>query len=271
MKPVAAHLLAACATSLVHLGAWLAFLHRFSGGVQFEIQLRNRFAWFVWDIAVYTALVAFATIASLGTRARETALSIQRADAELLRTRLAGLRLRLQPSMLVRSLDAVGAALAGAPEHAERVIARLGDFLRALLATRDHDFAPLDEELELLGAYLDVVGPVPVRIDARDGVAFRSALVPATIAPALLALLREPTRVTIAGSAGNLTLTVVAADDEIDPDIQAVRERLEACYGDGATLEMIRHASDMEIRITCPRRPGAGDIERAPDAELAVA
>ena len=269
LRTIGTHLLAACATSLVHLTAWLSLLHHF-GRTQYEIQLRNRFAWFVWDIAVYTALVAFATVASLGRRARETALSIQRADAELLRTRLAGLRLRLQPSMLVRSLDAVGAALEGAPEHAERVIARLGDFLRALLAARDHDFAPLDEELELLRAYLDVVGAVPVRIDARDSVAFRSARVPATIAPALLAVLREPARVAIGGGAGSLTLTVVAAD-EIDPDIQAVRERLEACYGDGATLEVIRHPSDMEIRITCPVRPAAGDIVRAPDAELAVA
>lgn len=269
LKTIGAHLLAACATSIAHLAVWLALLHHF-GRTQYEIQLRNRFAWFVWDVAVYTALVAFATVATLGRRARETALSIQLADAELLRTRLAGLRLRLQPSMLVRSLDAVGAALEGAPEHAERVIARLGDFLRALLAARDHDYTPLEEELELLGAYLDVVGPVPVRIDPRDAQALRSELVPATIAPALLAVLRSPASVAIGGSGGRLTLTVVAGD-EGDPDIEAVRERLEGCYGDGATLEIVRHASDMEIRVALPLRPVASAIERIPGGELAVA
>lgn len=269
VKPVAAHLLAACATSLVHLGAWLALLHQF-GRIQFDIQMRNRFAWFVWDIAVYTTIVALATVASLGRRSHDAALEIQRAEAELLRTRLAGLRLRLQPSMLVSSLDAVAAALEGTPQHAERVIARLGDFLRALLATRDHDYSTLDGEIELLGAYLDVVGPVPIRIEGCGSAGRRSALVPATFAPALAAVLGRLVEVDACCDGRQLTLTFVA-DDDADPDLHAARESLAGCYGGDAALETLRDHNRLEIRVAMPLRVLDSDDDRMLNAERAVA
>lgn len=268
LKALAVHLLAACATSVAHLVTWLALLHHF-GRLQYEIQLRNRFAWFVWDIAVYTAIVAFGTVAALGKRARESALALRRADADLLRTRLAALRLRLQPSMLVRSLDAVNVAVEGPPEHAERAIARLGDFLRALLATRDHDYSMLDDELELLGAYLDVVGPAPVRIDAR-GAALRSALLPATIAPAIVAVLGGVASVDVSGGPRYLRLTFAGSPDA-DPDLDAVRMRLEGCYGDRAGVEINRRASRLEIQVSVPLHPASGDTVSLTSQELAVA
>ena len=269
LKALAVHLLAACATSVAHLVTWLALLNHFSR-VQYEIQLRNRFAWFVWDIAVYTAIVAFATVAALGKRARESALALRRADTDLLRTRLAALRLRLQPSMLVRSLDAVAVAVQGPPERAEHAIARLGDFLRALLATRDHDYSMLDDELELLGAYLDVVAPAPVRIDARGGASLRSALLPATIAPAIVAVLGGVESVEVSGSPRHLRLTFAASTDA-DPDLHAIRLRLEGCYGNGAGLEINRRVSRLEIQVSVPLHPASGDTVGLTSQELAVA
>ena len=107
-------------------------------------------------------------------------------EAQLAVARLAALQSQLQPHFLFNALNAVAGLVHARPDDAERMIARLGDLLRATLeAGADRRPAvPLDEELALAGKYLAVEQVrFADRLQVREEIdpAARTALVPALI------------------------------------------------------------------------------------------
>ncbi len=76
---------------------------------------------------------------------------------KLVEARLDALRLQLQPHFLFNTLHAVSEmARAGETETLVATVAHLGDLLRAVLDERLGQDVTLDEELALLGKYLDI-------------------------------------------------------------------------------------------------------------------
>ena len=119
----------------------------------------------VWQIIGGTLYHAFAILAwsvlYVGIkhqqalyRERERAL---KAEALAHEARLGALRAQLNPHFLFNSLNAISTLVVdGRTSDATRVIARLGDLLRATLTTGDNIEIPLAEEMDLVRRYLDV-------------------------------------------------------------------------------------------------------------------
>jgi hypothetical protein len=108
-----------------------------------------------------------------------------RAEARAHEARLAALRLQLQPHFLFNALNAVSTLVAdGRPAEANRMLARLSDFLRTTLERRDAAEVPLTDELEFTRQYLEIE---EARFGERLRVEFdvdpqaRAALVPPMI------------------------------------------------------------------------------------------
>ena len=81
----------------------------------------------------------------------ESELHARLADAEL-----ASLRAQMQPHFLFNTLNTISALMRSDAERGQRVIARLGDLLRASLDRLREPQVSLNEELEFLHLYLDI-------------------------------------------------------------------------------------------------------------------
>jgi two-component system, LytTR family, sensor kinase len=111
------------------------------------------------------------------------------AEAEILRTQLAEaqlqvLRTQLNPHFLFNTLNAVAAMVQADPRGARRMIALLSDLLRQTLHDASEPEVPLEDELEMLRRYLEIMeirfrGRLEARLAADDEVL--QALVPQLI------------------------------------------------------------------------------------------
>jgi len=216
----------------------------------------------------WLALIAFAAVhavvehyAALQVEhGRVQEIAAQARDAEL-----RALRYQLQPHFLFNTLNAISTLVAEQrnPE-ANRMLARLGDLLRATLDSGDAHEVTLAEELALAGHYLDIeqvrLGE-RLRLDVRVGPNVLQAAVPPLLLQPLLenairhgiAPRREPGRVALAVARGGGTLRLSlrndgvpaapgATDDEARPaaiGLRNVRERLARLYGEAQRFEFV--------------------------------
>jgi len=217
---VLVHLAVGAITAIVHTALWLAILYA-AGSPVYRAILLSMFGWAIWDFAAYAAVVALATVVAFSARFRDSRLAIAQAQAQLASTRVASLRLRLQPRVLLSSLDALARVIALDAEASEATIARIGDLLRMLLTRADREFVTLGEELELLDAYLDVVrgpgsrasasGDLPRLTDALD------ELVPAMLLPTLAAALHGEIEI----------MRLEVRDDRLDVALRSPRSTID--------------------------------------------
>ncbi len=77
-------------------------------------------------------------------------------DEQLARAQLNALRMQLHPHFLFNALNTVNSYVRSDPDTAERMIARLGQLLRHALADGGGHEVPLEEELQIARAYLDI-------------------------------------------------------------------------------------------------------------------
>ena len=119
-------------------------------------------------------------------------LELQRERERVLRTeamaheaRLRALRLQLQPHFLFNTLNSISTLVSESRnEEANRMIARLGDFLRLTLAAPDCDQVPLSAEVEFVRKYLEIEQVrfgERLRVDLDIPSATREGLVPGMI------------------------------------------------------------------------------------------
>jgi two-component system, LytTR family, sensor kinase len=85
-------------------------------------------------------------------------LHLARLEAQLVRTRLTNLELRLHPHFLFNALNTVSATMYEDPDRADRLISDLALLLRRALRSGDAHEWTLDEEVRNLGLYLKVLG-----------------------------------------------------------------------------------------------------------------
>ena len=128
--------------------------------------------------ALYFGIPSYRDLA----RERERLL---RAEARAHEARLSALRLQLQPHFLFNALNAVSTLVAeGRAAEANRMLARLSDFLRATLERKDAAEVPLVDEVAFTRQYLEIEevrfgDRLRVEVDVDPGA--RAALVPPMI------------------------------------------------------------------------------------------
>ncbi|MBK8794333.1 MAG: histidine kinase [Holophaga sp.] len=87
-------------------------------------------------------------------RARE--VEAARLEARFAEAQNLALRMQLQPHFLFNTLNSVSALIHTSPEGADRMIGRLGDFLRMTLDASPEQMVPLRKELAFIEAYLAI-------------------------------------------------------------------------------------------------------------------
>lgn len=98
-------------------------------------------AWYAWD---------------LHRRYREREMEKSRLEAELAKAQHQALRMQLQPHFLFNALNTINSLVRVDPDAAERMVSRLGEFLRHTLEQNDAQEVSLRTELEVLECYLEI-------------------------------------------------------------------------------------------------------------------
>jgi hypothetical protein len=109
------------------------------------------------QLIIFSVIVVLVSYGEHRRIARERELRLQTLERELALAQLEMLQLQLRPHFLFNALNAVSAVMYEDPGAADRMLGRLGEFLRRVLRTDSAQEVPLREELDLLELYLDVM------------------------------------------------------------------------------------------------------------------
>ncbi|NID17243.1 sensor histidine kinase [Luteibacter yeojuensis] len=201
---------------------------------------------------------------------RQGLLEAQRALAEAQLVQLQG---QLRPHFLFNALNTVSALMHTDVARADRLVATLGDLLRASLRTVGTEMMPLREELRLLALYADVMGErfrdrVVVAWDVDEAVGH--VPVPALL---LQPLLENVFKHGVERTIGTVTVVIEVrgidnpAGVEVSVSNSGVtlwpghrdglglrncRERLRILYGDRASLAVVDEDDGVVARVRLP-------------------
>ncbi len=239
-----------------------------------------------WGVTAYIVLLSMAHVAELQRRDQARAIGEAQLQAALAVARLDALRKQLEPHFLFNALNSISSLLRRDPDAAERMLARLGDFLRLTLDDSTPQKVELRRELELLDRYL---GIERVRFRDRLTVAIEvppellGARVPYLVLQPLvenairhgIAERAGPGQVVVRASRVEGGLRLLVEDDGRGLDaggappkpgvgLTNMRARLEQLYGSGQRLR-IESRPDQGARVTIdlPWEPGAAADEVA--------
>jgi len=251
-----------------------------------------RFRW-IQSVFVYWVVLglgggvqAFLAMRDKERRAAELELGAERLRGRLSRSQVDALRAQLQPHFLFNSLNSVsGLVRAGDDPAALRTLAAIGDLLRSTLEYGDEPELTLEEELRVVGQYLDIervrLGDrLEVELDVEPGL--DAARVPALLLLPLVenavrhgvAPLPEGGRVRVAARRRGGRLVIEVEDDGpgFPPEVldgsspgtredrrsiglENTRARLAAMYGDEQGFELsAREPRGARVRVELPCR-----------------
>lgn len=242
--------------------------------------LRSRLDGFLFNILIYVwiyGLYATAIGLILTSRAmRDQERRLARATAAAQEAQLAALRFQINPHFLFNALNAVTALIgSGRYVEAETVVVRLSEFFRVSLATSPSDLVPLEDELDVVGSYLDIEAArfaerLVVDIDLPE--ALRHALTPHFILQPLVenavkhgvARSKTPVTISISVAGKGERLAILVADDAgaapagapaangAGVGLANVRARLSALYGEAGTLTTVFRDGCFRAEIGLP-------------------
>jgi hypothetical protein len=120
----------------------------YSGRVPYE-SIKVGLFYCLWLALVYGTLSLL--------RSREQSAQLARTQQALVESQLARLQAQLRPHFLFNTLNTVSALMQTDIVRADRILARLGDLLRASLGAGETNTVPLEEELRLLRLYTEIM------------------------------------------------------------------------------------------------------------------
>ena len=229
--------------------------------------------WVLTGMWLYAAVAGISYAIQSQQRAHDNERRALRAEAGLSAARLDALQHRLHPHFLFNALHTVAALVRQDSAQAENAIEKLGDMLRYTLQEDIGNTVPFAEEWEFTRRYLDFE---ELRYGERLSVV--TAIDPACMtcsAPlfALQTLVENAVRhsistrpdggrIEITARTDDKSLFVKVRDDGGDGlanqngshfGLRALRERLNAVYGDGAQLITQSDPAGFEVSLVIPR------------------
>jgi two-component system LytT family sensor kinase len=151
-RSIVVHMLAGVAFAIVWAVCHIALDSFFSGDwkLLFPSSLaRNVFFMLDKELLVYFTIILSSHALAYYQRYREGELRASQAQLE-------ALKMQLHPHFLFNALHAISALVHSDPDAADKMIARLGDFLRLTLDASATQEVPLRRELEFLNCYLEI-------------------------------------------------------------------------------------------------------------------
>jgi signal transduction histidine kinase len=169
-RAVPVHLLAGTAVSAAwaafHIVIDTAFSAGHVGGLRWSGLPRLIFVNLDKELLVYWIVVVISHATDYYQRYREGELRASQAQ-------LQALKMQLHPHFLFNALHSISALVHSDPDAADKMLARLGDFLRLTLESSAAQVAPLRQEIEFLNCYLEIE-----RIRFRDRLTTRIEVEP---------------------------------------------------------------------------------------------
>jgi len=108
------------------------------------------------NYGIYGLILLLNQVARFYRRSREGELRASRLQTQLTRAQLEALKMQLHPHFLFNTLHSISALVHTNPDAADKMIARLGDFLRLTLENSGAAEVSLQKELEFLTCYLEI-------------------------------------------------------------------------------------------------------------------
>jgi len=243
------------------------------------------------DFFSYAAFIAVLTLMRVQQRLRAREVRSAELERDAANARLEALSLRLQPHFLFNALNTISSTVYDDPVAADDMIGRLGDLLRQALQTSDRPEIRVDEELEMLRAYLTFV-------EARFGDQLRCELhvdesANALAIPAFLLqpLVENAVRHGASAESGHTEILItvthkadrlrVVVENDIDEASQPAprvgtglgtsRDRLRLMYGSAATFSAGAETGRFRVQVELPARPPSLHEPSLPDRSHARA
>lgn len=165
------------------------------------------------DVITYAIAVGFVHLFDHYRRSRDREVETARLEARLSQAQLQSLRLQIQPHFLFNALNTISSMIYEDPRAADEMLAKLSEFLRLTLKGSVSQEVPLEEELEFLDLYLDIMRArfgdrLDVKIDAAE--ATRRAIVPQLV---LQPIVENAVRHGVDPETGTVSIGVTARRD----------------------------------------------------------
>jgi two-component system LytT family sensor kinase len=109
-----------------------------------------------YGVMLYWLILLISYSFNYQRRYREGEVRATRLEAQLAQAQLQALKMQLHPHFLFNTLHSISALVHKNPDAADKMIARLGDFLRLTLENSGAQEVSLQEELEFLKCYLEI-------------------------------------------------------------------------------------------------------------------
>ena len=125
------------------------------GGAVADVVIERAF----WQTTAFrlAVVLAAAAAAAVGYRLRVRRLEArERLRTALVEAQLDALQFQLRPHFLFNTLNSILPLIGREPDRARQMVIQLGELLRLSLRSEDTPLVPLEEELAILGTYLDI-------------------------------------------------------------------------------------------------------------------
>ena len=114
-------------------------------------------SWFAVDVIVFCSLVAIHHAVIYYRVSQDRALRSSQLEARLAQSQLQMLRMQLQPHFLFNTLNSISTLMHRDVKRADSMVVALSDLLRMSLRSTGRQEVPLQEELEFLQRYLEIM------------------------------------------------------------------------------------------------------------------
>ena len=211
-------------------------------------------------------------------QARKSEVRVAEHKTAFVNAQLQSLKLQLQPHFLFNTLHAIGSLMHYDVATADRMLNRLSDMLRTSLRESDNNAVTLRQEMAFIEAYIEIE---KIRFEHRLGVEWivpehlqGSAIPPFILQPLVenaikygVAPRADGGKIVIRAYEGSAGLMLEVEDDAPPGTAQQkgfgiglsnTRSRLEALFGEGKHLELVREGAGTIARICIPSSTPAG-------------
>jgi len=225
------------------------------------------------QLIAFTVMVTILSFNEMRRQSRERLARLEALERELAQAQLATLQLQLQPHFLFNALNAISALVHEDPKAADRMLGRLAEFLRRVLASDKSIEVPVRDEIDLVRLYLDVMKArfedrLNCQVSCAEGT--EDALVPQLI---LQPLVENAIRHGVDPSTGRVNVSVEISRTSQDLELRVLDSgsgaassngsgfgvglrnagaRLERLYGSSANLSLENGPQSTLVRITMP-------------------
>jgi two-component system LytT family sensor kinase len=147
----------------------------------------NVYLFFDYGSMIYWLILLVCYALNYYRRYREGEIKTTRLEAQLAQAELQALKMQLNPHFLFNTLHSISALVHKDADAADKMIARLGDFLRLTLDSAGAQEVSLQQELEFLKCYLDIE-----RIRFKDRLTVQMSIQPQALSARLPNLILQP-------------------------------------------------------------------------------